>query len=49
MANFGVSYKELGLGQECLFECAKYALKGVLIAVEPTPADSNLIETADDA
>ncbi len=48
---FGVSYKEAWTwSKECLFECAKYALpKGVLIAVEPTPADSNLIETADDA
>lgn len=35
---------------ECLVDVAEHAKsKGVTIAVEPTPADSNLIETADDA
>lgn len=36
--------------RECLIEIAKYAeTKGVTIPIEPTPTDSNLIETADDA
>ena len=36
--------------KECLIEIAKYAkAKGLWIAIEPTPSDSNLIETADDA
>jgi fructoselysine 3-epimerase len=35
---------------ECLDAVARHAaLKGIVIAVEPTPADSNLVETADDA
>lgn len=48
---FGVKYREAwNWSKECLIECAQYALpKGVMMAVEPTPADSNLIETADDA
>lgn len=48
---FGVKHQEAwNWSKECLVECAKYALpKGIMIAVEPTPADSNLIETADDA
>jgi len=48
---FGVRYREAwNWSKECLVECAQYALpKGVMMAVEPTPADSNLIETADDA
>ena len=36
--------------QECLAEIAAYAKKrNVMMAIEPTAADSNLIETADDA
>jgi protein FrlC len=36
--------------RECLTEVAGYAKKrGVVMAVEPTPADSNLVETPDDA
>ncbi|OFW64871.1 MAG: sugar phosphate isomerase, partial [Actinobacteria bacterium RBG_19FT_COMBO_36_27] len=36
--------------REGLIEIAKYAeAKGITISVEPTPTDSNLIETADDA
>jgi protein FrlC len=36
--------------RECLVEIAQYAKgKGITLAVEPTPSDSNLIETADDA
>jgi protein FrlC len=36
--------------RECLIEIAKYAKpKGVVLAIEPTPSDSNLVETADDA
>lgn len=36
--------------KQCLIEIAKYAKpKGISIAIEPTPSDSNLIETADDA
>ena len=36
--------------RECLVEVAKYAQKkDIIIPIEPTPADSNLIETADDA
>ncbi len=48
---FGVSTKEAwGWSKNCLLEIAKYALpKGIMLAIEPTPADSNLIETADDA
>ena len=35
---------------ECLDAVARHAAsRGVAIAVEPTPADSNLVETADDA
>jgi len=37
-------------GRKALIECAKYANdKGVLFAIEPTSADSDVIETADDA
>jgi len=37
-------------GKKALIECAKYADdKGVVLAVEPTSADSDVIETADDA
>lgn len=40
----------LDWSRQCLTEVAKYAEElGVMIAVEPTPQDSNLIETADDA
>jgi len=48
---FGVSYKQAwNWSKETLTEIAKYALpKGIQIAIEPTPADSNLIETPDDA
>ncbi len=36
--------------RQCLTEVAKYAADlGITVAVEPTPQDSNLIETADDA
>lgn len=36
--------------KECLSELADYAKsKGIVIAIEPTPSDSNLIETAYDA
>ncbi len=36
--------------RECLIEIAKHGkAKGVILAIEPTPADSNLVETADDA
>ena len=36
--------------KDCLVEVAKYAkTKNVMIAIEPTPSDSNLIETPDDA
>ncbi len=36
--------------KQCLKEIAEYAKpKGIIIAVEPTPADSNLIETPHDA
>jgi len=36
--------------RECLIEIAEYAeAKGIIIPIEPTPTDSNLIETADDA
>jgi len=36
--------------RECLVEIAKYAkTKGITLAVEPTPSDSNLVENADDA
>jgi protein FrlC len=36
--------------RECLIETAKYAKgKNVYLAVEPTPTDSNLVETPDDA
>jgi protein FrlC len=36
--------------KECLKEISQYAAdKGITIPVEPTPADSNLVETADDA
>jgi len=36
--------------RECLVEVARHAkTRGVTIAVEPTPADSNLVETPDDA
>lgn len=36
--------------KDCLTEIAKYAkAKNVMIAIEPTPSDSNLIETPDDA
>jgi protein FrlC len=35
---------------EGLVECARYAKDlGITLAIEPTPTDSNLIETADDA
>jgi protein FrlC len=35
---------------EGLVDCARYAKElGITLVVEPTPADSNLIETADDA
>jgi len=37
-------------GRKALIECAEYANdKGILMVVEPTPADSDVIETADDA
>jgi protein FrlC len=36
--------------RQCLMEIAAHAKKrGVVMAVEPTPADSNLVETPDDA
>jgi fructoselysine 3-epimerase len=36
--------------RQCLVEVAAHAKKrGVIIAVEPTPSDSNLVETPDDA
>lgn len=48
---FGVSTQQAwNWSRESLTEIAKYALpKGVMLAVEPTPTDSNLVETADDA
>lgn len=48
---FGINtMKALDLSRESLLEIAKYALtKDIMIAIEPTPADSNLVETADDA
>jgi len=48
---FGVTRKKAwSWSKECLLEIAKYAApKGIFLAIEPTPADSNLIETADDA
>lgn len=36
--------------KECLFECAEYANeRGVIVAIEPTPADSDIIESLEDA
>jgi fructoselysine 3-epimerase len=48
---FGTSQQEAwNYSLEGLIEVAKYAKDlGVTLVVEPTPADSNLIETADDA
>lgn len=48
---FGVSSDEgWKWSADCLEAVARYAAsRGVVIAVEPTPADSNLVETADDA
>lgn len=37
-------------GRECLFKCAEYANGcGVIVAIEPTPSDSDIIESLDDA
>jgi protein FrlC len=48
---WGVEKKQaLDWSRECLTEIANYAKDlGVTMAVEPTPMDSNVIETADDA
>jgi len=48
---FGTSSEEgWKWSAECLEDVARHAAsRGVVIAVEPTPADSNLVETADDA
>jgi protein FrlC len=50
-AIWGVEQKQAwSWSRDGLIEIAKYAApKGVTIAVEPTPEDSNLVETADDA
>ncbi|WP_134698705.1 sugar phosphate isomerase/epimerase [Ammoniphilus sp. YIM 78166] len=50
-AAFGTSQKEAwNYSLEGLQDCARYAKDlGITLVVEPTPADSNLIETADDA
>ena len=48
---YGVSQdRGWNLQKEALVECANYAQdKNVSIVIEPTPADTNVIETADDA
>ena len=50
-ASYGQSQKDAwNYSLQGLTECARYAKDlGVNIVVEPTPSDSNLIETADDA
>mgnify|MGYP001268928928 FL=1 len=48
---FGTSQQDAwNYSLQGLTECARYARElGVTLVVEPTPADSNLVETADDA